>query len=60
MKLIKTIHKIIEESEELYNKACESCTSIEELDRLENQYKSSLRLLKMYKSKEKDLKKNKK
>lgn len=49
MKLIKTIQKIIQESEEQYNNACESCVSVEELDRLEKHYKDSLKLLKMYK-----------
>ena len=58
MKLIKTIKRIIEEAEEQYNLACESATPIDELDRLEKQYKDSLRLLKLYKQKEE--KKNKK
>jgi len=52
MKLIKTIQKIIQESEEQYNNACESCVSVEELDRLEKHYKDSLKLLKFYKSEE--------
>lgn len=59
MKLIKTIQKIIKEAEEQYNNACESCVTVEELDRLEKHYKDSLRLLKLYKAKEKDLDKNK-
>lgn len=58
MKLIKTIKRIIEEAEEQYNLACENATPIDELDRLEKQYKDSLRLLKLYKQKEE--KKNKK
>ena len=49
MKLIKTIKKIIKESEELYNSACENFVPVEELDRLEKNYKDSLKLLKMYK-----------
>lgn len=49
MKLIKTIQKIIQEAEEQYNNACESCVSVEELDRLEKHYHDSLKLLKMYK-----------
>jgi hypothetical protein len=52
MKLIKTIKRIIEEAEEQYNLACENATPIDELDRLEKQYKDSLRLLKLYKQKE--------
>lgn len=52
MKLIKTITKIIQEAEEQYNIACESCAPVDELDRLESHYKDSLKLLKMYKSNE--------
>jgi len=52
MKLLKTIKKIIEESEQLYNSACEGAVSVDELDRLEKNYKDSLKLLKLYKIKE--------
>jgi hypothetical protein len=52
MKLLKTIEKIINEAEEQYNNACESCVPVVELDRLEKHYKDSLKLLKMYKSNE--------
>jgi DNA invertase Pin-like site-specific DNA recombinase len=52
MKLLKTIEKIIQEAEEQYNSACESCVTVEELDRLEKHYKDSLKLMKLYKSKE--------
>ena len=54
MKLLKTIEKIIQEAEEQYNNACESCVSVEELDRLEKHYKDSLKLLKLYQSEEKN------
>jgi len=47
MKLLKTIQKIIQEAEEQYNNACESCVTVEELDRLEKHYKDSLKLLKI-------------
>lgn len=57
MKLLKTIKKIIQESEQQYNLACERCASIEELDRLEKHYKDSLRLLKLYRLKEEKKKK---
>ena len=57
MKLLKTIEKIIKEAEEQYNSACESCVTVEELDRLEKHYKDSLRLMKMYKTREKESKK---
>lgn len=49
MKLLNTIKKIIQESEENYNNACDSCATVEELDRLEKQYKDSLKLLTFYK-----------
>lgn len=52
MKLLKTIKKIIQEAEEQYNNACESCAPVEELDRLEKHYRDSLKLLKLYNSKE--------
>jgi hypothetical protein len=52
MKLLKTIERLIQETEEQYNLACDSCATVEELDRLENRYKDSLRLMKLYKSKE--------
>ena len=53
MKLLKTITRIIKESEEQLNSACESCVSVEELDSLEQNYKNSLKLLDLYQSKEK-------
>jgi hypothetical protein len=49
MKLLSTIQKIIQEAEETYNNACDRCLPVEELDRLEKQYKDSLKLLKMFK-----------
>ena len=52
MKLLKTIKSIIQESEEQYNRACELCLPIEELDKLEKHYTDSLKLLKLYKKKE--------
>jgi hypothetical protein len=57
MKLLKTIQNIIKESEEQYNQACETAVTFEELDRLEKHYNDSLKLLKLYNSKEKKLKK---
>jgi lipoate synthase len=57
MKLLKTIKRIIQEAEENYNSACETFTPIEELDRLEKQYKDSLKLLRLYKQKEEKIKK---
>jgi len=49
MKLLSTIQRIIQEAEDNYNNACEGVTSIDELDRLEKQYKDSLKLLTFYK-----------
>jgi hypothetical protein len=60
MKLLKTIEKIIQEAEEQYNNACESCVSVEELDRLENQYKDSLKLLTFYNRTNKNISNSKK
>ena len=57
MKLIKTIENIIKEAEEQYINACERCVPVEELDRLEKHYKDSLKLMRLYKSKENKSKK---
>lgn len=51
MKLLKTIKKIIQEAEEQYNSVCEGSVNLNEID-LEKHYKDSLKLLKLYKSKE--------
>lgn len=53
MKLLKTIEKIIQEAEDQYNSACERYVSVEELDKLEKHYKDSLKLMKLYKLKDK-------
>lgn len=52
MKLLKTIKKLVQEAEEQYNIACERNTPIDELDRLEKNYKNSLKLLSIYKKSE--------
>jgi hypothetical protein len=57
MKLIKTIKKIIQEAEDQLNAASETNLPLDELDKLEKHYKESLKLLKMYKSKEEEKKK---
>jgi hypothetical protein len=51
MKLLKTIEKIIQESEDRYNAALETNLPLEELDKLEKNYMDSLKLLKLYNSK---------
>lgn len=48
MKLLKTIEKLIKESEEAYNNALERSVDERELDRLEKNYKDSLKLLRTY------------
>ena len=53
MKLLKTISKLVTESQRAYDEACDKGVSEKELDRLEKQYKDSLKLLNLYNSKEK-------
>lgn len=48
MKLIRTIEKLIKESEDAYNKALESIVNEKELERLEKNYKDSLKLMRTY------------
>ena len=48
MKLLKTIEKLIRESEDAYNKALESVIDEKELERLEKNYKDSLKLMKTF------------
>ena len=48
MKLIKTIEKIIKEAEEAYNIALDSVVNEKELERLEKNYKDSLKLMKTF------------
>jgi len=56
MKLLKTIEKLIRESEEAYNNALEFSSDEKEIDRLEKNYKDSLKLMKTYNSINKNLK----
>ena len=49
--------KIIQEAEEQYNAASDTNLPLEELDRLEKHYKDSLKLLKLYNSKQEQKKK---
>lgn len=48
MKLIKTIEKIIKESEEAYNTALDSVVDEKELERLEKNYRDSLKLMRTF------------
>ena len=48
MKLIKTIEKIIKEAEEAYNTALDSAVDEKELERLEKNYRDSLKLMRTF------------
>ena len=48
MKLIKTISKLVVESQKAYELACEKGVSEKELDRLEKNLQESIRLMKLY------------
>lgn len=53
MKLLKTIEKIIQEAEEQYNFGIDKGLPINEVDKLEENYKKSLKLMDMLESKKK-------
>ena len=46
MKLIKTIHKLVEEAEIDYHAACERCADERTIKRLEKNYLDTLELMK--------------
>ena len=48
MKLIKTLEKIIKEAEEAYNVALDSVVDEKELERLEKNYRDSLKLMRTF------------
>lgn len=48
MKLLKTISKLVTESKEAYELACEKGVSEKELERLEKNYNETLKLMKLY------------
>lgn len=48
MKLLKTIEKLIRESEEAYNKALENYSDERTVTRLEKNYNDALKLLKVF------------
>jgi len=48
MKLLKTIERMIKESEDAYNNAVESFANEKTVSKLEKQYQESLKLMKMY------------
>ena len=51
MRLLKTIKKVIEEAEERYSQACDNGVSLDELDKLEENYRKSLKLMNLLESK---------
>lgn len=51
MRLIKTVKKIIEEAEERYLQACENNVPLKEIDKLEENYRKSLKLMEMLETK---------
>ena len=59
VRLLKTIKKVIEEAEDRYLSASENNVPLQELDKLEENYKKSLKLMEMLetKSPEKTIKK---
>lgn len=56
MRLLKTIKKIIEESERNYLSACDNGVPIKELEKLEENYRKSLKLLDMLETKDEETK----
>jgi hypothetical protein len=46
MKLIKTIHKLVEEAEKDYHAACERCADERTIKRLEKNYLDTIELMK--------------
>jgi hypothetical protein len=57
MKLIKTIHRLVEEAERDYYSACERCADERTLKRLEKNYLDTLELVKKVSKIEKEKKK---
>jgi hypothetical protein len=59
MRLLKTIEKIIQESEEQYLRGIERGLPLDEVDRLEENYRKSLKLMDMLETKTKSYKSKK-
>jgi hypothetical protein len=53
MRLLKTIEKIIQESEEQYLQGVDKGLPLEEVDRLEENYRKSLKLMDLLETKQK-------
>jgi hypothetical protein len=54
MKLLRTIEKIVTESERAYEEACERGAKPQVLDRLEKNYLDSIKLMSLYENVEKN------
>jgi hypothetical protein len=59
MRLLKTIEKIIQESEEQYLQGVDKGLPLDEVDRLEENYRKSLKLMDMLETKTKSYKSKK-
>ena len=59
MRLLKTIEKIIQESEEQYLQGVDKGLPLDEVDRLEENYRKSLKLMDMLETKNKSYKSKK-
>jgi hypothetical protein len=59
MRLLKTIEKIIQESEEQYLRGIEGGLPLDEVDRLEENYNKSLKLMDLLETKNKSHKSKK-
>jgi len=55
MRLLKTIEKLIQEAEEQYNSSVEKGLPLDEVDRLEENYRKSLKLMDMLETKKKKI-----
>lgn len=51
VRLLKTIKKVIEEAEDRYLSACDNGVPMEELNKLEENYRKSLKLMNMLETK---------
>lgn len=60
VRLLKTIRKIIEESERNYLSACDNGVPMKELEKLEDNYRKSLKLLDLLETNNEEKKQGKK
>lgn len=55
MKLLKTISKLVTESQKQYEEACDRGVPEKELEKLEKHYRESLKLMRLYEDTKKNL-----